>query len=248
MEGLATELARESNEFIDTPSCLVSDFRDLNKYPPLDLPFKVFEAGCQEHGLSVAAKSARDAIYELRRANLTIGELRYYCKHCIETLTIEMESHLFFAIEKDKEYLARDNKPFGDAALVAFPEAAYDIEEAAKCLVFERWTAAVFHLGRAAEIATVTFAKKAGYQDWAESFAKALKHIDEGLAMLQRDWQNADPLFKGKKQFFSEISVHMHAVNDARRNPVSHMDTKYTNATLNPWSYGLRNSIATAFS
>ncbi len=44
-----------------------------------------------------------------------------------------------------------DPVPFGTAVEIAFPEAGYDIEEAALCLAFRRPTAAAFHCMRIAE-------------------------------------------------------------------------------------------------
>ena len=52
--------------------------------------------------------------------------------------------------------------PFGKRVSVAFPECSEDIFEAHQCMAFERYTAAMFHIGRAMETTVRKVAKKMG--------------------------------------------------------------------------------------
>jgi len=143
-------------------------------------------------------------------------------------MTDEMKSRKFFSVEPDKQYLLDEKNPFGIKVADAFPSVNVDIEEAAKCLAFERWTAAVFHLSRVAEIAMVNIGKQVGYESHKEGFGEVLRYMDAHLEKVRKDFQNASPLFKGDVEFLSAVTVHMHAVNQAWRQRVAHLDKKYT--------------------
>ena len=62
-----------------------------------------------------------------------------------------MKSRTFLCIEPKQARLLIGESLFGKDVRVAFPSAIIDIEEAGKCLAFERWTACVFHLMRVME-------------------------------------------------------------------------------------------------
>lgn len=75
-----------------------------------------------------------------------------------------------------------DPTPFGDAAETAFPEAAYDIEEAASCLALRRPTAAAFHCTRVVECGLAAL----GVQ------------LHNELAGRDREWASIMALLRGK--------------------------------------------------
>ena len=126
-----------------------------------------------------------------------------------------MTGRIFLFLEPAKVASAFEPHQFGEQVDISFPSIAWDIEEAARCLAFDRWTAAVFHLSRVAEIATVTISKRVGYKDFKEGFSAALKYLDCELKRAREDYKNADSRIKGDRAFLSSVSAQMRAVNNA---------------------------------
>jgi hypothetical protein len=77
-----------------------------------------------------------------------------------------MDKQCFLELRSDKIDFLRQSKPlFGDNFALKFPSAAFDLDEAGKCLAFERPTAAVFHLMRLMEIGLKATARCLGIPD-----------------------------------------------------------------------------------
>ena len=70
---------------------------------------------------------------------------------------LEMTRHLYYLVPASrKSWFSEDDKPlFGEDVAIAIPNSTHEIAEAGRCfaLNLERWTAAVFHLMRALELA-----------------------------------------------------------------------------------------------
>jgi hypothetical protein len=92
----------------------------------------------------------------------------------IQRLAVEMKNTSNFAFRElkgqkaillsasDVSMISNDTPLFGEEVFNAFSFAREDIEEAGKCLAFQRSTAAVFHLMRALESAARVIANKLG--------------------------------------------------------------------------------------
>jgi hypothetical protein len=191
--------------------------------------FAEAETACKELGLPVAGQKAKTAQDRISSKSLNSYGVGAECNSLTEIIRYELSEYTFMDIEPTKvPFYSNDVLNEWGLVIEKFPSTAFDIEEATKCFALNRYTACVFHLGRIAEIATVTIAKSVEYESWKEGFSDALKYIDDNLKVLRTDRQRAKPAFKGRKQFLSELSIHMHTVIDAWRNQVSHMDSKYT--------------------
>lgn len=192
--------------------------------------FTLFGAECAEAGLALSAMTVRKIVDLLTGpgAPPVLNELSPVLDELRVRLSDEMESRKFIQLESEKALLAFEPHQFGEKVDIAFSQATWDIEEAARCLAFDRWTSAVFHLGRVAEIATVTIGKRVGYESPKEGFGEVLKYLDANLKKAREDYKNAKPEFKGDIEFVSGMTVQMHAVNEAWRQRVAHMDKKYT--------------------
>lgn len=187
---------------------------------------------CREFGFTLSAISAERLAQRVADPNITAGAYQSGARELAGRVCDEAESLLFFHVEPANAHFALGQALFDESSTVAvstaFPSTAWDIEEAARCLAFERWTAGVFHLGRVAELATVTICRSIGYASPKEGFGEALKYLDNGLETARKDYRNASETLKGDLPFFQRMSAQMHAVNDAWRTRVAHMDTKYT--------------------
>lgn len=187
------------------------------------------ETLCHKLGLTYS-ELAIQRIKDLLSQNTKISssELLKLNDELDHRLIDEMKSRKFLCIEPDKLALLDEKNLFGGEVTEAFPSAIVDIEEAGNCLAFERWTAAVFHLSRVAEITTVQIGKRVGYESHKEGFGQVLRYMDTQLEKVRKDYKNASPLFKGDMEFFAAVTAQMHAVNQAWRQRVAHLDKKYT--------------------
>lgn len=112
---------------------------------------------------------------------------------------------------------------FGPEVKEKFPSALFDIEEAAKCLALDRWTACVYHLSRIFEIGLVAIARYVKCTDHSPSWKSALNAIDAAIDIPYE--QNP---YKGKLDFLRDVRAQIYAVKDAWRNKVAHIEQKYT--------------------
>ena len=183
---------------------------------------------CGSIGLPVSAKAASRLHCDLSSINTETTVFKTRCLDLLHGIEDELHSLVLFSISPDKQYLITDAYLFGGKVSAAFPSAREDIEEAGKCIAFDRWTAAVFHLSRVAELATVSIGKRVGYESSKEGFGEVLKYMDVQLEKNRKNRNESSPLFKGDIEFLSLVTVQMHAVNEAWRQRVSHLDKKYT--------------------
>jgi hypothetical protein len=128
-----------------------------------------------EFGMAVTLTSANELKRMWRRygyrgdGNMTITDKRE-----LQRLSVEMKNVFDFAgrelssryvlmlSPKEADMIANREPAFGEEVFTAFSFAREDIEEAEKCLAFERGTAAVFHLMRALESSVQVIANKLG--------------------------------------------------------------------------------------
>jgi len=71
--------------------------------------------------------------------------------------------------------------------------------------------------------------------------------MDTNLRKIREDYKNSNPLFKGDVEFLAGVTAQMHSVNQAWRQRVAHMDSKYTEEeAFRIWeaTKGLMNQLA----
>lgn len=133
--------------------------------------------------------------------------------------------HIFGLDAKHSEYFEGVN--FGAEVSDKFPgDLAYEIDEANKCLAFDRSTAAVFHLMRAMEIGLVAVRRCLGIPESQKSadrnWGAIIKLINSEV--IQKAFCNKPD----DKPFFQEVHASLDAVKTAWRNPTMHVEKKYT--------------------
>jgi hypothetical protein len=228
----------ELNQLIDYDESSVKELAEK---------FKGFEKEFIELDMPMTAQTCGRFVDVLTNQKSTYLDFDVLAKQLEDRLHDELKLRKFFSIERNKEPFLLGEDLFGKSVSDAFPSAILDIQEAAKCIAFERWTAAVFHLSRVAEIAIVNIGKKVGYKSHKPGFGEVLNYMDSQLEKARKDSGNALPEFLSNMQFLSAVTVQMHAVNRAWRQRVAHLDTKYTEEeALRIWSAikGLMEEIA----
>jgi hypothetical protein len=143
----------------------------------------------------------------------------------------ELKEHLFFVVPATrKQWFDEDDKGlFGEAVSITFPESTPEIAEAGRCFALARWTASVFHLMRALELALHKWALELGVdqfnalelENWKNILDAARKKI-EGLEQQPKSIAKDAEL-----QYYGETRAHFLAVKDAWRNHVAHARERY---------------------
>lgn len=136
----------------------------------------------------------------------------------------ELNNREFFVLEAGRARYFSDARPFGEEVFNAFPSATIDIEEAAKCLALDRYTACVFHLMRAVECALKATAKALSI-DYAPNWDAYIKKINE---RVDADYKSKSGEWKASESFFRDVAVHLVSVKNAWRNPTIHVERDYT--------------------
>jgi hypothetical protein len=141
--------------------------------------------------------------------------------HCLK---YESESIVGLVIQSDKQEFWEQSEPlFGSAVSASFKSAAYDIEEAGKCLALERGTACVMHVMRATEVSLKALANTLGVgpqNDWGAYIREIDKELDKRLKAAGK--RSAD------EEFYAEATVVFGHVKRAWRNKSMHIDQIYT--------------------
>lgn len=110
----------------------------------------------------------------------------------------------------------------------AYPNAAFEIEEAAKCIAFSRHTASVFHCMRAIEHGMRAFASfleipdptKAGERNWGVM----LKAISDAL---DSNWPKSSRLPGSEGAKLESLYATLDAIKNPWRNATMHVETIY---------------------
>lgn len=110
---------------------------------------------------------------------------------------------------------------FGEAVDDAFPSAAQEIGDAAKCRALGQWTACVLHLMRALEPALNALAGYVAVQP-DQNWNTALNQIDAKLRAITKANDGAEA-----EQWASEASAHFRTVKNAWRNHAAHGRARY---------------------
>jgi len=158
-------------------------------------------------GVECSSKDALNAIRNLR-----------------ESLFTELNSVQFLRATPDMvEYLSL-KIPFGPFAAKAFHECMDDIGEACKCFAMERYTASVFHLGRAMERAAAKLAKKMKVGNPTDDWQGYLKAINKKIDSMPYSTKAE----RAKRAPYAEAAAFSFQFKEAWRNPTAHPERTYT--------------------
>ncbi|MEJ7811179.1 MAG: hypothetical protein WKG32_12270 [Gemmatimonadaceae bacterium] len=133
-------------------------------------------------------------------------------------------------------YVAPSLLPYHNAPLVdrwgdvpdKFPSAAFDMEEAGKCLALGRHTASVFHLMRVLEAGLRALGASLGDAKLdADANPTWERILARGNAELLKTADKRSPEWRAKQDFYAEALASLRAVKTAWRNPTMHVRGVY---------------------
>lgn len=111
---------------------------------------------------------------------------------------------------------------------VKYPSAAFEVEEAAKCIALGRYTASVFHAMRALEVGIKALSARLGIPNPTKPAEKnwglILKAIDTKIDEL---WPRSSRLSGTEGAAFEELHASLDAVRNPWRNATMHVETIY---------------------
>ena len=215
---------------------------DVEKTSPMSAALKTKTRGYLSDLIAYAedlgAQVTTIAIRELRvsckpSSTITYLQMAERLKEIESTLRRELKLiHLYVVASKGAELLDPEEALFGEDVESSYPSAAFEIEEAGKCLGLGRDTAAVFHLMRVMEIGLRTVAKclaipdpiKEAERNWGVVLRKIKDELDErGKPKSPRAWKTLED-----KALFGDLYASLDAVKVAWRNSTMHVEGKYT--------------------
>jgi hypothetical protein len=184
----------------------------------------LFENICTDLDLRTSAIATHRLLIAFQTDNVSWAKYDELGQNLRQALMDEMRTIKFYSIELNKQYLIIDKNLFGPEVTIAFPSAIVDIEEAGKCLAFERWTACVFHLMRAMEVGLRAMGNTLKISSTNPNWENILRKCDEELKLHPSkrsiEWQSDDA-------FFTESSTMLRSVKVAWRNPTMHIEKTY---------------------
>jgi hypothetical protein len=144
-----------------------------------------------------------------------LDEARTLLVQLRNAIAVESSQPVFLLLDNADASLFAQVDPFGGDVSALFPQATTDIDEGARCLSLERYTASVFHLMRAAEHALRYLGRELGVQDVEKKDFGQL--VQEARAVFNKIW-GREP----EKQWMAEALASLDLFKDAWRNPVAH--------------------------
>lgn len=195
-------------------------------------PLEIFETQAELLGANlavVASRRLRECLAQ-QPCSLTVGAATQALTEVESRFADHLVEIKMFALNPQEAiYLQNaDDLIEIDDFSIAFPTAAFEVEEAAKCIAVGRFTASVFHSMRMLEIAIKALSKRLGIEDPTKpaekNWAVILKKIKERIDEL---WPPANRMPGSEGAAFETMYSHLDAVRNPWRNATMHVETIY---------------------
>ncbi len=132
--------------------------------------------------------------------------------------------HLLLLLDEEaaKEYAYGPNL-LGKKVAAAFPSAAFDLDEAAKCLALERYTAAVFHLMRVLESGLHILGQAFGVSTQRPDWQNTIDQVGSAIRSKKgaADWPNSTD-WRADRESYAQMLSSLEVLKDAWRNSTAH--------------------------
>jgi hypothetical protein len=183
-------------------------------------------------GLKISLGIAEDFLVKLGRHEiiaLNNVELGHSCYNLYRTIQRETEGIICFKTDDTYIRIFDGDEPLSNQVADRFLRAVQEIREAAKCLLFDRSTACVFHSMRAIEVALKAVWKTLEIHPpkLSDSWGELLKPLGKQLACDPKD---RHPVWQANLDFFSEVVADIRAAKRSYRDSTMHVESTYTAA------------------
>jgi len=177
-------------------------------------------------GASFTLKSVNRLLGEIDAGSAKTGDLLERMKVIQGRLQDELDEIQIMIVDSDHAKYLVDPAPFGEEVDKAFPSAAYDVSEAAKCLALRRSTACVTHLMRSLEVALAVLAKPFNVVCEYRNWQNIIDEIEKGIRNMNAAAFGAD--WKKDQEIYASAASNFHMLKNGWRNHAMHAREKYT--------------------
>lgn len=181
--------------------------------------------------LPMVDKSAGRLVKAVDYEWFTYRNFSEYYQEIESRIKDELELRLVVCLDPERGRLYSSDEPlFGTDVATKYQSAAYEIDEAAKCLALGRYTATVFHLMRAMEVALKAVAKCLNIPDPVKSADRNWGKILEKVEEATENRNKGKPPWSDPKDraFFDDVRASLDVIRVAWRNATMHIENKYT--------------------
>lgn len=185
---------------------------------------RLFANECRKLQLLTSAMKA-DELAEALSKRYSSYELQRLSEELCGRLADEMMTREFFCIDPNKNQYLNELNLFGSKVANAFPSAQDDIQNAGRCLAFDRWTASVFHSMRVLEIGLTALAKELGVSYDRVNWDNIINNIEAKIRKISKTTSGDE--WKTKEKFYSEAALQFRYFKNAWRNHVMHVRDTY---------------------
>lgn len=171
---------------------------------------------------AIGLEATSDAIKVALKAWSDYHDLRLFMHHCLsvqQSLTNELARRVCFILPRSSQKLYENPCEKWEQILITFPDARGDIEEMNRCMAFNRYPAAVFHVLLAVEYGIVALGKFVGVTDSKPGWDATCNAV-EGILRVGRKTATSDIL--KHFGFLELVNKDMQSMKMAWRNKVSH--------------------------
>lgn len=228
--GAATSLARLHQIFSG-----LADFGELLLPESIAVilpPVTSFNIEAGKVGARLASVSAERFIKKLNEipCTLTVGNA-VHALNDIESRFADYiaEIQLFTLSSQEVPFMAPAEDLLNSPGFsISYATAAFEVEEAAKCMALGRYTAAVFHAMRMIEIGIRALAKRLGIPDPTKATEKNWSKILASVkAKIDDLWPSNRRLPNSEGMAFEGLYAHLDAIRNPWRNATMHVETIY---------------------
>jgi hypothetical protein len=167
-------------------------------------------------------RATRDAInWALRRWEEyhnpeLLGNL---CTHILLALDSDFKAKVCFVLPRESQRFYEAPTEGWEKILEAFPDARQDVEQMRRCLAFNCYPAAVFHVLLVVEASLIELGKLVGVTDPKTGWDATCKQVERILAA---GYKAASPDIQPHFKFLEQINASMQSIKLAWRNKVNH--------------------------
>lgn len=178
-------------------------------------------------GWVASATTARKVVDGFHRGTITYEQLHALSQELVNRLNDELREQIFLYVSGAQAAYLRKPTAGWEDVIAKLPDLQPEIEDATKCLAFQRATATVFHLMRVMEVGLQRLGKKLGLPKSKleeRNWHNILNDVNAKINALQ----GKTPSQKSRRQELAQLAAHLSAVKLAWRNPTMHPRSRYT--------------------
>lgn len=182
-------------------------------------------------GARVAAMAAQEAQLILAGKDVTWGQVLRATDDVRNTMKRELHLTKTFAISAERQRYFDPTEPlFGPDVAAKFLSAAYEIEEAGKCLALDRSTASAFHSIRCLEAGIRALSRCLNIPDPIRGIDRSWGNILRSIKTeIDRRWPvNSIERLTPDAKLFEKTHAALAAMMNPWRNETMHLEGKYT--------------------